>query len=82
MENTIENYKFFTNFQCEFYPCHGFEDNNCLFCYCPLYKDLCPFIDRKCEDCKFPHMKGSYNIIIKLLKRRYKNEQISVNSKS
>ena len=35
-----ENYKFFQNNKCEYFPCHkGIpeEDFNCLFCYCPLY---------------------------------------------
>ena len=36
------NYKFFQNRDCEFFPCHKvkYEDKfNCLFCYCPLYFD-------------------------------------------
>lgn len=31
------SYKFFQNKECEFFPCHGIADQNCLFCYCPLY---------------------------------------------
>lgn len=31
-----ENFKFFSNTDCEFWPCHGDVDQNCLFCYCPL----------------------------------------------
>ena len=34
------NYKFFCNHDCEYYPCHKMPDGeelNCLFCYCPLY---------------------------------------------
>ena len=41
-----ENYKFFQNTKCEYFPCHEtdkLEDFNCLFCFCPLYmlKDEC-----------------------------------------
>ena len=35
-----ENYKFFSNDKCEYFPCHKVnnpENFNCLFCYCPLY---------------------------------------------
>lgn len=35
-----KHYKFFSNRECEYYPCHenGNPDSfNCLFCYCPLY---------------------------------------------
>jgi len=31
------SYKFFQNKECEFFPCHGIDNQNCLFCYCPLY---------------------------------------------
>lgn len=44
-----ENYSFFSNKSCEYFPCHKVsdkiaeEDFNCLFCYCPLYlKERCP----------------------------------------
>ena len=41
-----ENYKFFQNTKCEYFPCHKVENEkhfNCLFCFCPLYmlKDKC-----------------------------------------
>jgi len=48
----MDNYKYFQNDKCEYYPCHktipikchnaiNKEDFNCLFCFCPLhpYKD-------------------------------------------
>lgn len=37
------NYRFFQNRDCEFFPCHRVDDEenfNCLFCYCPLYLDV------------------------------------------
>ena len=44
-----ENYSFFSNKKCEYFPCHKVsgkiaeKDFNCLFCYCPLYlKEKCP----------------------------------------
>ena len=35
-----QHYKFCSNRECEFFPCHkgiAPERFNCLFCYCPLY---------------------------------------------
>jgi len=70
-----ENYKFFQNTECEYFPCHKTgkkEDFNCLFCYCPLYtlgvncggnyKILENGI-KSCEDCLFPHVKENYDKI-------------------
>ena len=44
-----DNYSFFSNRKCEYFPCHRVSDEiaekdfNCLFCYCPLYlKEKCP----------------------------------------
>jgi Zn-finger protein len=61
-------FKGFTNFACEFYPCHqGIKkDFNCLFCYCPLLERECPgpykvFTDKydnirkDCSECNLPH---------------------------
>ncbi len=70
-----ENYKFFTNKKCEYFPCHkGIEDSNfnCLFCYCPLYalKEKCggnfKYTNniKDCSDCKIPHQKGGYDFIM------------------
>ena len=62
-----ENYKFFQNNKCEYFPCHkGIpeEDFNCLFCYCPLYTlgkncgGNCEFLEngvKSCMNCGFPH---------------------------
>ena len=35
-----KHYSFFSNRECEYFPCHKGADPenfNCLFCYCPLY---------------------------------------------
>lgn len=70
-----ENYKFFQNKKCEYFPCHKTNDPenfNCLFCYCPLYmlKNECGgnFIKngkvKDCSNCLVPHGKGSYEKIM------------------
>lgn len=70
-----ENYKFFQNKKCEYFPCHkgvNEEDFNCLFCYCPLYllKEDCggnfSYINgiKDCSKCTLPHSKNSYEYIM------------------
>lgn len=71
----MENFKFFQNSKCEYFPCHKGvkkEDYNCLFCYCPLYalKEECGgnfkynHGIKDCSDCTIPHGKGSYDFIM------------------
>ncbi|MGL4687059.1 MAG: cysteine-rich small domain-containing protein [Fusobacteriaceae bacterium] len=67
----MNNYKFFNNCTCEFFPCHDFknkEEFNCLFCYCPIYMlgENCggnfkytPHGIKDCSDCKLPHIKDA-----------------------
>lgn len=74
-----EEYKFFSNKKCEYYPCHkNIDEINCLFCYCPLNShEKCPgtpkYIEVKgkrikdCSDCIFPHKKENYDKVINLL---------------
>lgn len=71
-----DNYKFFQNKRCEYYPCHeGLEDNqfNCLFCYCPLYalRDQCggnfSYMAsgiKNCSECLVPHGPGGYDHVM------------------
>lgn len=77
-----ENYKGFTNKECEFFPCHNGikNDFNCLFCYCPLAWLECPgnyevietsSVKRKdCMQCVLPHIgyKVSWNLMQHWLK--------------
>ncbi len=75
-----KNYSFFSNRDCEFYPCHksGNPDNfNCLFCYCPLYHqgEQCGgnFTHTKdgikdCSACTFPHQRENYDKIIRRIR--------------
>ncbi len=72
----MEHYKFFSNKECEYFPCHNVknpDEFNCLFCYCPLYTlgDQCggnfKYTDtgiKDCSDCMIPHSKGAYDYII------------------
>lgn len=70
-----ENYKFFQNKECEFFPCHEVEnidEFNCLFCYCPLYmlKNKCGgnmkytngFKD--CSGCTVTHSKNAFDHVM------------------
>ncbi len=71
--------KYFENRECEFYPCHNMENQNCLFCFCPLYFLDCggnfvmiEFEDgrevKDCSECKIPHRCDGYDYVIKKLK--------------
>lgn len=69
------SYKFFTNKECEFYPCHNTDRINCLFCFCPLYnyKDCggnFVILDngiKDCSNCNLPHSEKGYDYIIQKL---------------
>jgi len=74
------NYKFFQNKKCEYFPCHKNIDEeklNCLFCYCPLYtfKDCGGSYTmlngiKDCSNCTLPHKVENYDYIInKLFKK-------------
>jgi Zn-finger protein len=74
-----ENYKFFENRKCEFYPCHAFNRINCLFCFCPLYPLDCGggFTVtngiKDCSGCALPHLEGGYEFVVAKLKKTAKN---------
>ena len=69
------NYRFFQNRDCEFFPCHKIENEdsfNCLFCYCPLYAlgDKCGgnfrILDggiKDCSKCMLPHRRENYGYV-------------------
>ena len=69
------HYAFFSNRDCEYFPCHPRADPdnfNCLFCYCPLYLlgEECGGNFRwlengvkDCSDCLFPHRRENYDVI-------------------
>lgn len=71
----MDNYKFFENKNCEYYPCHKTDGAfNCLFCYCPLYPYDCGgnFKILKngikdCSECIIPHKKDNWEYITKKL---------------
>ena len=74
------NSEFFTNTECEYFPCHKgieAEDFNCLFCFCPLYgiKDCGgkhEFLGenkiKDCSACTFPHHKENYGKVMEKLR--------------
>jgi len=85
MEN---NYNFFRNHNCKYFPCHSVvdtEDFNCLFCYCPLYAlgDKCGGIFtyneagtvKLCMECHLPHMPEYYDVIMDKLKEASENKK-------
>ena len=69
------SYRFYTNKDCQFFPCHetkDLENFNCLFCYCPLYAlgDKCggnfTYLEsgiKDCSKCLVPHNKNGYDYI-------------------
>ena len=69
----MNNYKFFNNKDCQYFPCHKVkneEEFNCLFCYCPLYlMEDCGgnySIKRNIKDCSkclIPHSLKGYDYI-------------------
>lgn len=68
------NYSYFCNKECEYFPCHKINSDyfNCLFCFCPLYfLDKCGgnYICTKngikdCSNCTIPHSKKGYEYVI------------------
>lgn len=75
----LNSYKFFSNKSCEYYPCHDLEEQNCLFCYCPLY-----YIEdcggdyntlgsglKDCSTCTIPHISELYDYIIEEINLYY-----------
>ena len=73
----MENFSFFQNKACEYFPCHKGvdpENFNCLFCYCPLYAlgDKCggnfTYLEngiKDCSGCLRPHKRENYDSIVK-----------------
>ena len=93
MNSKSENFKFFQNIACEYFPCHRIdncESFNCLFCYCPLYalgRDCGGnFVYtekgiKNCSHCDFPHQKDNYDIVLEkvmILIKRVKEESNSM----
>ncbi|MFV0425039.1 MAG: cysteine-rich small domain-containing protein [Bacilli bacterium] len=74
------NYKFFSNKDCEYFPCHEVENEsefNCLFCFCPLYLlgdncggcfDYTSSNFKSCINCILPHEASFYEVVIEKLK--------------
>ncbi len=70
-----KHFSFFTNRECEYYPCHPVKEGepfNCLFCYCPLYMlgRACggnfTYLEngiKDCSKCLLPHRRENYGYI-------------------
>ena len=78
-----DNYKFFCNNKCEWFPCHNTDGSsgfNCMFCFCPLYQqDNCggkyTILEngwKDCSSCLIPH--NNYDYIIEKLKDNHIKE--------
>ena len=72
------NFSFFKNTECEYFPCHNSsgEHFNCMFCYCPLYAlgdkcggNFCYTSDniKDCSSCLIPHTDKGYQYIMSKL---------------
>jgi len=71
-----ENYRFFPNRACEYFPCHEVEHPeqfNCMFCYCPLYTlgERCggrfTYTEggvKDCSKCLIPHRPDAHDYIL------------------
>lgn len=75
----MDNYKFFENKECEYFPCHQSKKINCLFCFCPLYEKDCgghylilPNDIKDCSCCEIPHTERGYEYVIEKLKEARK----------
>ena len=72
------SYKFFSNKECKYYPCHKSDDDiNCLFCFCPLYSmgDKCggnfKILSngiKDCSECTKTHKRDGYDYVMEKLK--------------
>ncbi|MBX4260668.1 cysteine-rich small domain-containing protein [Clostridium estertheticum] len=79
------NYKFFRNKECEYFPCHEVKNDekfNCLFCYCPLYfLEDCggngKFVNgiKDCSSCLIPHSENGYEYIVCKIKEVNKTKR-------
>lgn len=74
-----QDFSYFQNTECEYFPCHENADRenfSCLFCYCPLY----PLAERcggnfrytdagvkDCSSCLFPHKKENFSAVTERL---------------
>ncbi len=84
------NFSYFKNSKCQYFPCHKAEDENfnCMFCYCPLYAlgDKCggnfDYIEdgtKDCSNCLIPHSVSGYAYIISKFPEIYKIAKKSEN---
>ena len=75
----MNNYDFFQNRECEYFPCHPGADPetfSCMFCYCPLYAlgensggnfSYTKEGIKDCTHCLRPHRRENYESVTKAL---------------
>lgn len=69
------NAYYFSNKDCPYFPCHPeIPEQNCKFCYCPLYYYKCigqytilPNGIKDCSNCKLPHTEEGAKEIVRVL---------------
>ncbi len=71
-----DGYRFFSNTECEYFPCHDGADPerfNCMFCFCPLYMlgsecggnfEYTKDGIKDCSHCMIPHQEKGYDYVI------------------
>jgi len=81
----MRNCEYFSNKECEYFPCHKTDDKdnfNCLFCYCPLFAlgEKCQgsfsYTEdgvKDCSDCMFPHIRENYQTVVERLTEAIKS---------
>lgn len=85
-----DSFKFFSNRNCQYYPCHvgADPDNfNCLFCYCPLETlkncggnySITNRGMKDCRQCLYPHLAESYEDVVRKTKKRLQDYPFSEN---
>lgn len=80
MSKQEHSHRYFTNRDCDYYPCHGLEGQNCLFCFCPLYWlpvdcggdwKLTDSGVKDCSGCLKPHDTGGYEFVLGKLRETF-----------
>jgi len=76
-----DNFRFFRNANCFYFPCHETEDDkefNCQFCYCPLYffpdcggRPTLRGKVKDCSQCDKPHRPDGYEHVMTRLTRYF-----------
>ena len=69
------DYRYIQNLDCAYFPCHGLQEQNCKFCFCPLYQLIecggtytkTPNGVKDCSSCLLVHSGDSHEYVISKL---------------